>query len=107
MEACSVKAKIEDRFECERRDRQDIIMGILRTAELGSKKTRIISKVRLSSAQATKYLGNLKEAGFISEESGTWKTTKEGLRVIDACRICHNLINKDGAPVSPSKAFSR
>ena len=89
-----MKAKTEDRVECGRRGRQDIIMSILRTATHGSKKTRIISEVRLSFTQATKYLGSLKEAGYLSEESGTWKTTVKGLQVIDACRICHSLLNE-------------
>jgi predicted transcriptional regulator len=80
---------------CERgrRGRQDLIMGILRTAEHGSRKTRIIDKVKLSSAQCSKYLEELKEAGYISEESGTWKTTEKGRQVIDACKICHDLMN--------------
>jgi len=95
-----VKAKIERRewmntVLCERgrRGRQDIIMGILTIAKHGSKKTNMIDKVKLSSAQCSKYLEDLKEAGYISEENRTWTTTEKGLQVIDACKICHNLMN--------------
>lgn len=68
-------------------------MGILTVAKHGSRKTNMIDKVKLSSAQCSKYLKDLKEAGYISEENGTWKTTEKGLQVIDACKICHNLMN--------------
>lgn len=81
-----MKTEVEDRIVCERRGRQDIIMGILRIAKSGTRKTLIISKVRLSFSQATKYLGSLKEAGYITEESGTWKTTEKGLELIEACK---------------------
>jgi predicted transcriptional regulator len=81
--------------KCERgrRGRQDIIIGILTIAKQGSKKTNMIEKVKMSSAQCSKYLKDLKEAGYISEENGTWKTTEKGLQVIDACKICHTLMN--------------
>ena len=95
MEAKTGRSKAGGTAKCEpgRRERQDIIMGILRTSKTGSTKYDIIKKVTLSSAQCSEYLKNLKEAGYISEESGTWKTTERGLQVIDACRICHNLMN--------------
>lgn len=82
-------------LKCEsgRRGRQDIIMGILRVAKHGSKKTNIIDKVKLSSAQSTKYLEGLKAAGYISEEGAIWKTTDKGLQVIGACETCHSLMN--------------
>lgn len=89
-----MKARTENRIECERRGRQDIIMGILQTAEHGSKKPQIINKVRLSFTQATKYLGSLKEKGYVLEESDMWKTTKSGLQLVEACKICHTLMNE-------------
>lgn len=95
-----LKAKTErsewvNAVECERgrRGRQDIIIGILRTARYGSTKTHVIDKVKMSSAQCSKYLNDLKAAGYIFEENGMWKTTEKGLQVIDACKICHSLIN--------------
>jgi predicted transcriptional regulator len=92
MDVCFVKVKAEG---CERgrRGRQDIIMGILRTAKRGARKTEMIDKVRMSSAQCAQYLEDLKEAGYISDENGAWKTTEKGLQVIDACKICHSLMN--------------
>jgi predicted transcriptional regulator len=68
-------------------------MGILRTARYGSTKTRMIDKVKMSSAQCSKYLDDLKAAGYISEENRIWKTTEKGLQVIDACKICQSLMN--------------
>jgi predicted transcriptional regulator len=81
------------RCEHGRRGRQDIIMGILGVAKCGNSKTRLIDKVHMSSIQCSKYLENLKEAGYISVENGIWKTTEKGLQVIDACKICHSLMN--------------
>ena len=92
MEVCVVKARAE---ACEpvRRGRQDIIMDILTIAKHGARKTEMIGKVRMSSVQCAQYLEDLKGADYISEESGTWKTTEKGLQVVDACKICHNLMN--------------
>lgn len=59
VEVCIVKARAES---CEplRRGRQDIIMGILTIAKHGARKTEMIDKVRLSSAQCAQYLVDLK-----------------------------------------------
>jgi predicted transcriptional regulator len=99
-EACKVKARTEKSewispLKCEpgRRGRQDIAMGILTVAKYGSKKTNLIDKVKLSSAQCTKYLEALKEAHCISVAGGVWTTTEKGLQVINACQICHSLMN--------------
>jgi len=71
-----------------RRARHDIIMEILRTAKGGEKKTQIMYKARLSFSQLEQYLNALKKGGFITEESGVWRTTEKGLHVIEACEIC-------------------
>ena len=71
-----------------RRARHDIIMEILKTAKSGEKKTQIMYKARLSFSQLEQYLNALKNGGFISEESGVWRTTEKGLHVIEACEIC-------------------
>ena len=80
---------------CERgrRDRQDIIMGILKIAEFGSTRGKMINKLNLSSAQCKRYLVDLKEAGYVTEAGRLWKTTNIGRQVIDACKICHNLMS--------------
>jgi predicted transcriptional regulator len=71
-----------------RRARHDIIMEILKTARGGEKKTQIMYKARLSFSQLEQYLNALKNGGFITEESGVWRTTQKGLHVIEACEIC-------------------
>jgi len=83
---------IEDRVRRRKRDRHDIIREILEMAESGTLKTRIMEKVGLSYSQLKFYLDDLKKADFISEESGVWKTTKKGVQVIEACRICNRLL---------------
>jgi len=77
-----------------RRVRYDIIMEILKLARKGIKKTDILFKARLSFDMLEKYLNALKEADFITEESGIWKTTEKGFHVIEACEICHRLIKE-------------
>jgi predicted transcriptional regulator len=77
-----------------RRARHDIIMEVLRAAENGVKKTKIMYKASLSFPQLGHYLTALKNASFITEESGVWKTTEKGLHVIEACKICHRLLEE-------------
>jgi len=77
-----------------RRGRHDIIMGILKIAKNGELKTRLMEKAGLSFSQLKLYLNALKEAGFITEQFGVWKTTEKGLHVIEACEICHRLIKE-------------
>lgn len=75
-----------------RRGRHDIVMEILKSAVNGAKKTHIMLKARLNFTQVELYLPPLREAGFISEDSGNWRTTEKGLHVIEACNICCSLI---------------
>jgi predicted transcriptional regulator len=77
-----------------RRARHDIIVEILQNAKEGTKKTSIMYKTNLSFSQFGKYLNALKKGGFIAENSGIWKTTEKGLHVIEACKICHSLLEK-------------
>ena len=74
-----------------RRARHDIIIGILKAAKGGEKKTRIMQKAQLSFHQLEEYLNALNDAGFITDVSGLWKTTEKGLHVIEACEICLRL----------------
>jgi predicted transcriptional regulator len=69
-------------------------MEILELSKKGILKTKIMEKAKLSYSQLEEYLYALKKAGFIIEDERTWKTTQEGLRVIDACKICHQLVEK-------------
>ena len=77
-----------------RRARHDIIMEILKLAKKGVKKTDIMYKARLSFDMLAKYLNALKEADFITEEFGIWKTTEKGFHVIKACEICQRFIKE-------------
>ena len=77
-----------------RRGRHDIIMKILKTAKDGDRKTKIMQKAGLSYSQLEQYLKALKDAGFITEKSGIWKTTEKGLHVIEACEICLRLTTR-------------
>jgi len=71
-----------------------IILEILKVAEDGVKKTHIMYKVGLSFDQLKRYLGALKKAGFITQQSRTWKTTEKGLHVIEACELCQHLLKE-------------
>ena len=75
-----------------KRESHALIMNILEVARRGARKTKIIDSVGLSWAQSKKYLSKLKQRGFLSEESGVWKTTEKGLYVIEACRLCQSLM---------------
>ena len=77
-----------------RRVRHDIIMEILKTAENGVKKTKIMYKASLSFPQLKQYLNALKKGNFITEESAIWKITEKGLHVIEACKICQHLLKE-------------
>ncbi|MEM2146190.1 MAG: winged helix-turn-helix domain-containing protein [Candidatus Jordarchaeaceae archaeon] len=77
-----------------RRERHDIIMEILELSRNGIFKTKIMEKAKLSYFQLEEYLVALKKAGFLMERERIWKTTQEGLRVIEACKICHQLTQK-------------
>jgi predicted transcriptional regulator len=77
-----------------RRARHDIVMEVLKAAENGVKKTKIMYKASLSFDQLKQYLNALKKENFITEESGIWKTTEKGLHVIEACKICQRLLEE-------------
>jgi len=69
-------------------------MEILEIAKNGAKKTEIMYKANLSFSQVKRYLNALKKAGLITEKSRIWQTSEKGLHVIDACDICHSLMEE-------------
>jgi len=69
-------------------------LEILKVAEPGVRKTKIMYKVSLSFDQLKRYLGALKKAGFITQQSRMWKTTEKGLHVIEACELCQRLLEE-------------
>jgi predicted transcriptional regulator len=77
-----------------RRVRHDIISEILEIGKRGVLKTKIMYRTRLSYQQLKKYLNALEKAGLIKNESGLWRTTKSGVKVIEACKICQGLVNQ-------------
>jgi predicted transcriptional regulator len=74
-----------------RRVRHDIVVGILEAARHGELKTRIMNKVNLNFKQIEYYLNHLLSKNFIKKEGEIYKTTKKGLDVIEACKICLKL----------------
>lgn len=75
-----------------RRTRHITVVEILKKAKGGARKTHIMYEVGLSHDQNEQYLNALRKDGLITEESGTWKTTEKGRHVIEACEICHKLV---------------
>ena len=82
-----------ERFR-KKRSLHNIVGEILQTAKDGASKTRIMYRVGLNYRQNTEYLNALRKAGFINENSRIWKTTEKGLHVIEACKLCCNLMEK-------------
>ena len=62
----------------ERRCYHDIILSMLREADSGIVKTRLMYAARLSFTQLNRYLTELTEKGLISESFGIWTTTPKG-----------------------------
>ncbi len=77
-----------------RRERHDIIVEILEMSKNEARRTKMMEKIGMSFSQINIYLNELKEAGFISEDSGNWKTTRKGRSMIEACKICYALVNR-------------
>lgn len=75
-----------------KRSPHEIIMEILKIAQNGVRKTRIMYKVNLSFRQLQEYLEALNEAGFLEKNQDAWQTTEDGLVVIKACELCHRLM---------------
>jgi predicted transcriptional regulator len=77
-----------------RRVRHDIVSEILEMATKGAPKTRIMYRTNLSYSQFKKYLNALEKASLIREESGVWHTTESGVKLVEACRICKDLMRQ-------------
>ena len=87
-----------------RRERHDIIVEILQMSRDKARRTKMMEKIGMSFSQINTYLNELKEADFISEDAGNWKTTEKGLLVIDACKLCFALVNQQATrPTKPER----
>ena len=70
-------------FPSKRRSSLVISVAILKAARGGIRKTHLLSSVSMNFEQFTRYIQFLKAHGFV-EECGSWyKTTKEGLELIE------------------------
>jgi predicted transcriptional regulator len=76
-----------------KRDRHDIAMDILQSAQSGKNKTQLMRDVGLSHLQSKQYLGLLLEKGLLEVDGkGYFKTTKTGsefLKKCGECFLCH------------------
>jgi predicted transcriptional regulator len=70
-------------FPPKRRSSLVISVEILKAAKNGIRKTRLLSSVSLSYEQAIRYVEFLKKHGFIRECDGLYRTTDEGLKLIE------------------------
>jgi len=64
------------------RDRISIIAAILKTADLGLSKTRIMFAANLSFKLLEKYLGIVTSAGLIRPEGSTYRLTVKGRKFL-------------------------
>ena len=74
-----------------RRDRHDIVADLLKGAMFGEKKTILMSKANLSFSQLGGYLDNLLKHGYLEVDGKKLKTTKTGLKVIDAYNLMESV----------------
>lgn len=77
-----------------RRDRRDIVMEILTLCSMGKAKTHIMYRVGLSFRQCNAYVNLLKDSGFLENQGRLYFTTADGKKVLEGCRICHDLTSK-------------
>ena len=53
-----------------------------------------MKEVKLNFRQIQYYLNQLLSKNFVKKEDNVYRTTKKGLDVIEACKICHKLIKE-------------
>ncbi len=82
----------QSRKPTRRRIRHDIIIGILEVSQHGKLKTHIMKEVKLNFRQIQYYLSQLLSKNFIKKEGNFYRTTEKGLDIIEACKICHQLL---------------
>jgi predicted transcriptional regulator len=70
-------------FPSKRRSSLVISVEILKAAKKGIRKTHLLSSVSLSYGQLIKYVEFLKAHGFIEECDNRYKTTDQGLELIE------------------------
>lgn len=66
-----------------RRNNIDICADILRVAQVGAKKTRIVYRANLNFKILKNYLKMLKENGLLKNEDGFYITTSKGAQFLE------------------------
>ena len=66
-----------------RRNRYDILFEILNVCRKETSISHILYKCRLSYTQATEYLVQLNDNGFVKKDGTTFKSTGEGLMLME------------------------
>ena len=80
-----------------KRDKLDILLGILNIANITVKKTHILYKANINFYQLTRYLNLLRELKMLEEVTepfNRFRTTEKGRTMLDLFN-CNNLKNKD------------
>jgi predicted transcriptional regulator len=69
-------------------------MDLLKIAQKGERKTKIMYDANLSFAQIEKYPAILENAGLIAKEESFWRTTEKGVNVMESCKTCQLLMKQ-------------
>ena len=80
----------------EKRCYHDIILALLREADSGKVKTRLMYAARLSFTQLEGYLKQLTEKGLITESLGIWTTTPKGRCLVERIGLVQEIIGEWG-----------
>jgi predicted transcriptional regulator len=70
-------------FPSKRRSSLVILIGILKAAKKGIRRTHLLTSVSLSYEQSTRYIEFLKAHGLIKQHDSVYQTTDEGLELIE------------------------
>ena len=76
-----------------RRNRYDIFFEILDVCKKKQCISYLMQKCKLSYAQATKYLTHLNDHGFLEKDGTSFKSTYEGLILIEEFERLFNKLN--------------
>lgn len=80
-----------------RRERLEIITTILNICmPKGANKTRIVYQANLNFKNAGVYLEWLMKRGFLAKEGNIFRTTSQGLALLDSLKVLMPLINEEG-----------
>lgn len=78
-----------------RRNKLDILGGILNICRAGSSKTKIVYQVNLNFKNAGQYLDWLTSRGYLVKEERLYKTTSSGNELLENINNINSTINDD------------